>query len=67
MFYFDNFYGKRILKSTLLENYNCFFTTRDFVLTSASREDLKEIAEDEKDWVRACTLFGQLVKQYELT
>ena len=45
MFYFDNFYGKRILKSTLLENYNCFFTTRDFVLTSASREDLKEIAE----------------------
>lgn len=31
-----------------------------------SEEDLREIAEDEKDWVRACTLFGQLVKQYEL-
>ncbi len=42
MFYFDNFYGKKILKSTLLKDYDCFFTTRDFVLTPANREDLKK-------------------------
>ncbi len=40
MFYFDNFYGKKILKSTLLKDYDCFFTTREFVLTPANREDL---------------------------
>lgn len=40
MFYFDNFYGKKILKSSLLEEYDCFFTTREFCLTPAQREDL---------------------------
>ena len=45
MFYFDDFYGKKILKSTLLKDVDCFFTTRDFVLMSSSREDLKEEAE----------------------
>ena len=45
MFYFDDFYGKKILKSTLLKNYDCFFTTRDFVLTPANREDLINVAE----------------------
>lgn len=48
MFYFDDFFGKKILKSTLLKDYNCFFTTRDFVLTSASREDLKETAQENR-------------------
>lgn len=47
MFYFDYFYGKKILKSSLLSDYDCFFTTRDFVLTPSSRKDLeKEAAEN---------------------
>ena len=41
MFYFDDFYGKKVLKSSLLADVDCFFTTRDFVLTSASRIDLE--------------------------
>ena len=45
MFYFDNFYGKKILKSTLIENINCFFTTREFVLTPSNRDDLINEAE----------------------
>ena len=45
MFYFDDFWGKKILKSTLLKDYDCFFTTRDFVLTPASRLDLVDEAE----------------------
>ena len=40
MFYFDNFYGKKILKSSLLADFDCFFTTREFVLTSAQRDDV---------------------------
>ena len=42
MFYFDDFYGKKILKSTLLSDIDCFFTTREFVLTPSNREDLEE-------------------------
>lgn len=45
MFYFDSFYGKKILKSTLLSDIDCFFTTRDFVLTPADRTDLEKEAE----------------------
>ena len=44
MFYFDDFFGKKILKSDLLSEYDCFFTTRDFVLTPAQRKDLIEEA-----------------------
>ncbi|MBE7705327.1 MAG: peptidoglycan editing factor PgeF [Cyanobacteria bacterium SIG29] len=44
MFYFDDFYGKKVLKSTFLADYDCFFTTRDFVLTPANRDDLIETA-----------------------
>ena len=44
MFYFDDFYGKKILKSTLLNDIDCFFTTREFVLTHSNRTDLEEIA-----------------------
>ncbi len=47
MFYFDYFYGKKILRSSLLSEYDCFFTTRDFVLTPSTRNDLeKEAAEN---------------------
>lgn len=42
MFFFDDFSGHKILKSTLLKDYNCFFTTRDFVLTEGNRSDLRE-------------------------
>ena len=45
MFYFDNFFGKKILKSSILSDIDCFFTTREFVLTYSSREDLKEVSE----------------------
>lgn len=52
MFYFDDFYGKKILKSTLLKDYDCFFTTREFVLTSSSRLDLKDVAKKNRDFLR---------------
>ncbi len=51
MFYFDDFYGKKILKSSLLSDYDCFFTTREFVLTCASREDLKELSEHNRKFL----------------
>lgn len=45
MFYFDTFLGKKVLKSSLLEGVEHFFTTREFPLTPADREDLKDEAE----------------------
>ena len=51
MFYFDDFFGKKVLKSSLLSDYDCFFTTRDFVLTPSSREDLKEICEQNRHFL----------------
>ena len=48
MFYFDDFHGKKVLKSTLLKDEDCFFTTRQFVLTYADRNDLKEQAENNR-------------------
>lgn len=52
MFYFDNFYDKKILKSTLLKNTDCFFTTRNFVLTHSSRTDLENIAKDNRIFLK---------------
>ena len=52
MFYFDDFYGKKVLKSTLLSDYDCFFTTRDFVLTPADRTDLNEIAKKNRIFLK---------------
>ena len=52
MFYFDDFFGKKILKSTLLKDYDCFFTTRKFVLTSSSRKDLEEVAEQNRGFLK---------------
>lgn len=49
MFYFDTFEGKKILKSTLLPNVDCFFTTREFTLTPANREDLTEEANKNRE------------------
>ena len=42
MFYFDSFLGKNVLKSSLLEGVEHFFTTREFPLSFGSREDLEE-------------------------
>ena len=44
MFYFDEFYGKKILKSSLLSDYDFFFTTRDFVFTAGALTELEETA-----------------------
>lgn len=52
MFYFDDFYGKKILKSTLLEDYDCFFTTREFVLTPSNRTDLEEEAKQNRYFLK---------------
>ena len=42
MFYFDTFCGKKVLKSSMLEGIEHFFTTREFPLSYGSREDLEE-------------------------
>jgi YfiH family protein len=52
MFYFDDFFGKKVLKSTLLSDYDCFFTTRDFVLTPADRPDLVNEAETNRQFLK---------------
>lgn len=49
MFYFDDFQGKKVLKSTLLNDVDCFFTTRNFVLTPANREDLTKEAKNNRE------------------
>jgi len=51
MFYFDNFYGKKILKSTLLSDCDCFFTTREFVLTPSNRIDLEQEAKQNRQFL----------------
>lgn len=52
MFYFDDFFGRKVLKSSLLSDYDCFFTTRDFVLTSAALTYLKETAKSNRDYLK---------------
>lgn len=51
MFYFYDFYGKKVLKSTLLDGCEHFFTTRDFPLFQGTREDLKSVAEKNVDFL----------------
>lgn len=50
MFYLTEFMGKRVLKSTLIDdgNVEAFFTTRDLFLKFGEREDLKEQFEENK-------------------
>ncbi|MCD7780632.1 MAG: peptidoglycan editing factor PgeF [Candidatus Gastranaerophilales bacterium] len=52
MFYFDDFYGRKILKSDLLPEADCFFTTRDFVLTCADKKDLEEEALKNREFLK---------------
>ena len=46
MFFFDDFYGKKVLKSTLLYSCDHFFTTRDIILHCGTRNDLQNSASD---------------------
>ncbi|MBQ9245907.1 peptidoglycan editing factor PgeF [bacterium] len=52
MFYFENFYGKKILKSSLLQDKDCFFTTREFVLTPSNRTDLADECEKNRSFLK---------------
>ena len=52
MFYFDDFYGKKVLRSTLLKGYECFFTTKDFLLTPAKLDELKEETDRNKEFLK---------------
>lgn len=47
MFYFDDFFGKKVLKSTLLNDCEHFFTTRDFILNFGTKKEL--LIETEKN------------------
>lgn len=40
MFYFENFNGKKVLKSSVLNNVNHFFTTRGYSVTDIISENL---------------------------
>lgn len=51
MFYFDYFHGKKILKSSILSDLTHFFTTRDFVLTEGSLSELKNQAEENRNFL----------------
>lgn len=49
MFYFDEFCGKKVLKSSLLEGLEHFFTTRDFVLTKGALDELEQTANKNRE------------------
>ena len=44
MFYFDDFYGKKVLKSDFLTEYDCFISSRGFVLTPGALTNLENEA-----------------------
>lgn len=58
MFRLNNFMGKRVLKSSLIDDDNvvAFFTTRDLPLKAGEREDMIQQVEDSKKLV--CEGFG---------
>ncbi len=56
MFYFDDFYGKKVLKSTLLNNLEHFFSTREFVLTAGEITDIQIEADKNRDFL--CSKFN---------
>ena len=61
MFYFDSFYGKKVLKSTLLEEYDCFFTTREFPLAYGSIEEMEETCTLNKKFLMEKLNCGNLI------
>lgn len=56
MFYFEDFNGKKVLKSSLLNEVEHFFTTRDFILTTGEREELKDLTEENRTFL--CSKLG---------
>lgn len=59
MFFYDVFQSKKIVKSSLLPDRHCFFTTKEFVLTHGGRPDL-ECDEKENRSLLKRTLNGQI-------
>lgn len=51
MFYFEDFFGKKVLKSSLLNELEHFFTTRDFILKAGELEDKEELAEKNREFL----------------
>lgn len=51
MFYFDDFFGKKVLKSSSLDDLEHFFTTRDFILTPGERVELVEEANQNRNYL----------------
>ena len=49
MFYFDEINGKRILKSSILDGLNHFFTTRESVIKTKEPEFEKTVEENIRD------------------
>lgn len=59
MLYYDVFEYKQIVKSGLLAYHDCFFTTKEFVLTAADRPDLEETAKENRKLLET-TLKGKI-------
>ena len=55
MFYFEEINGKKILKSSLLNGLNHFFTTRETVIKTKEPEFEQIVKDNKKD---VCELFG---------
>lgn len=51
MFFYDDFYGKRVLKSTLINGCDHFFTTRDMILHCGTQDNLVKSASDGVDFL----------------
>lgn len=49
MFYFKKINGKRILKSSVLDGLNHFFTTRETVIKTKEPEFENDVAENKRD------------------
>ena len=55
MFYFENIYGKKVLKSTILNGLNHFFTTRESIIKTKEPEFKKIVEQNRKNF---CEYFG---------
>lgn len=51
MFYFDDFFGKKVLKSTILKEVEHFFTTRDFILAAGELTEKQELAAQNREFL----------------
>ena len=55
MFYFENIYGKKVVKSSLLKDLKHFFTTRESIIKT-KEPDFQKIVEQNK--IDFCKYFG---------